>query len=202
MIASDNQAYCWGYGGNGVLGNNSTANSLVPVAVYTTGVLSGKTIKSITVSYNYACSIASDDQAYCWGYNGNGRLGNNSTTNSLVPVAVYVNGALSGKIITSIESGNQGQHTCAIASDNQVYCWGWNSYGQLGNSSFDQSLVPTSIYMSGALSGKTIKNVSIGSYHTCVIASDNQVYCWGYNVYGQLGYPGYYSYPMATSALP
>ncbi|MGB4420609.1 MAG: hypothetical protein WBI29_02315, partial [Candidatus Saccharimonadales bacterium] len=91
-ISFSDQAYCWGAGANGRLGNNSTANSSVPVAVYTAGVLSGKTIKQIEPGYYHACAIASDDQAYCWGNNSSGALGNNSTTNSLVPVAVYTAG--------------------------------------------------------------------------------------------------------------
>ena len=56
-------------GGNssGQLGNNSTINSGVPVAVNTSGVLAGKTIKQISAGSSHTCAIASDDKAYCWG---------------------------------------------------------------------------------------------------------------------------------------
>ncbi len=104
-IGSDNLAYCWGYDWAG-LGNNSTGPSLVPIAVDTTGVLNGKTIKSIASSRIHTCAIASDNLAYCWGFNAMyGQLGNNSTTNSSVPVAVYTAGVLSGKTIKSIPAG-------------------------------------------------------------------------------------------------
>ena len=139
-IASDDKAYCWGYNSEGNLGNNSTANSKVPVAVNTSGVLAGKTIKQISSS----CAIASDDKAYCWGSNDFGRLGNNSTANSRVPVAVNTSGVLAGKTIKQISAG--GTHTCAIASDDKAYCWGVGL--ALGNNSINNSLVPTHVYAS------------------------------------------------------
>ena len=185
VIASDDNAYCWGTGMNGALGNSSTTQSTVPVAVNTAGVLSGKTIKTISASGRHACVIASDDKAYCWGRNTNGQLGNSSTTQSTVPVAVNTAGVLSGKTIESIEAGDS--HTCAIASDDMLYCWGSNTNGQLGNSSTTQSTVPVAVNTAGVLSGKTAKVVSAGTSHTCTIASDDKLYCWGWNNYGELG---------------
>jgi prepilin-type N-terminal cleavage/methylation domain-containing protein len=185
VIASDNQAYCWGLNSYGRLGNNSTVNSSIPVAVYTAGVLSGKTITAISTGGSQACVIASDGQPYCWGFNFNGQLGNNSTTQSLVPVAVYTSGVLSGKTITSISTA--GSQVCVVASDNQADCWGFNTMGQLGNNSTTDSHAPVAVYNSGVLSGKTLTSVTVGYSHTCVLSSNNQGYCWGYNYYGQLG---------------
>ena len=184
-IASDNQAYCWGYNASGQLGNNSTAQSTVPVAVNTAGVLSGKTLLSLSSGRDHTCVIASDNQAYCWGDGGSGRLGRNSISASTVPVAVNTAGVLSGKTILAVAAGRS--HTCAIASDNQAYCWGLNTNGQLGNNSTTQSLVPVAVNTAGAFSGKTIKSITTGVYETCAIASDNQAYCWGLNTNGQLG---------------
>ena len=185
-IASDGLAYCWGLNAHGQLGNNSTTQSLVPVAVNTVGVLSGKTIKSIATGNSHTCAIASDDQVYCWGYGWNGQLGNNSTTQSLVPVAVNTAGVLSGKTVKSITSGDI-DTTCAIASDDLAYCWGMNSEGELGNNSTVKSLVPVAVNTAGALNGKTIKSITMGTIHVCAVASNSQVYCWGYDGYGQLG---------------
>src|SRR5665648_62146 len=184
-VASDNQAYCWGHNGEGELGNNSTTNSSIPVAVYTNGVLNGKTVKSISVGTNHTCVIASDDQVYCWGLNSSGQLGNNSTNQSMVPVAVNTTGVLSGKTIKAITAG--AAHICAIASDNQVYCWGLNYAGSLGNNSDSQSSIPVAVYAAGVLNGKTIKSVVADHYTTCVITFDSGAYCWGYNYYGGLG---------------
>ena len=86
---ADGQAYCWGDNTNGQLGNNSTTQSLVPVAVNTSGVLAGKTVTSISAGNSHTCALA-DGQAYCWGVNTNGRLGNNSTTQMFIPTSVSI----------------------------------------------------------------------------------------------------------------
>ena len=186
VVASDDNAYCWGENMKGQLGNNSTANSSVPVKVDTSGVLAGKTIKQISTGHYHTCAVASDDKMYCWGENNNGELGNGSTVDSRVPVAVNMTGVLVGKTIKQISTGPS-YHTCVIASDNKIYCWGSNNYGQLGNNSTANSGVPVAVNMTGVLAGKTIKQMSVGTYNTCVIASDDKVYCWGSNAYGQVG---------------
>jgi alpha-tubulin suppressor-like RCC1 family protein len=179
---ADGQAYCWGDNSHGQLGNNSTTDSSVPVAVDVSGVLAGKTVTSIAAGGDHTCAVA-DGQAYCWGYNVFGVLGNNSTTDSSVPVAVDVSGVLAGKTVTSIAAGDD--HACAVA-DGRAYCWGLGGYGELGNASTTSSSVPVAVDVSGALAGKTATSIDAGSVHTCGVA-DEQVYCWGYNALGELG---------------
>lgn len=184
-VTSDGGVYCWGYNSNGQLGNSSTTQSLVPVAVNSAGVLLGKTVTQVDAGMYFTCARTSDGQAYCWGANSNGQLGNNSTTQSTVPVAVNTTGELSGKTVAYIDAG--WYHTCAITSDAQAYCWGYNSDGELGNNSTTQSNVPVAIYTAGVLSGKTIIDISAGGYHTCAVSSDGGAYCWGYNYDGEIG---------------
>ena len=185
VIASDDKAYCWGHNGFGQLGNNNTVNSLNPVAVDTAGVLASKTIKQIASGGISSCVIASDDKAYCWGSNNFGQLGNGNLKNSSTPTPVSTTGVLAGKTIKQITAGNS--YFCVIASDDKAYCWGSNSSGQLGNNSTINSGVPVAVNTSGVLAGKTIKQISAGSSHTCAIASDDKAYCWGSNSSGELG---------------
>ncbi len=187
VIASDDKAYCWGSNNFGQLGNGNLKNSSTPTPVSTTGVLAGKTIKQITAGNSYFCVIASDDKAYCWGGGRRGALGNGSTLSLVIstPTPVSTTGVLAGKTIKQITAGTE--FTCAIASDDKAYCWGSNSSGQLGNNSTINSGVPVAVNTSGVLAGKTIKQISAGSSHTCAIASDDKAYCWGSNSSGQLG---------------
>ena len=87
---ADGTVYTWGYNNYGQLGNGNTGTgSNVPVAVYTSGVLSGKTITQVAAGYFHSIALASDATVYTWGYNYYGQLGNGNTgTDSNVPVAV------------------------------------------------------------------------------------------------------------------
>jgi alpha-tubulin suppressor-like RCC1 family protein len=174
--------YCWG---NGSLGTNATSASAVPVAVDTSGVLSGHTVTDISTGMGHSCVIA-DGSAYCWGDNSYGDLGNGSTTASTLPVAVTFTSAaavVNGATVTGIGAGTS--HACSVASG-AVYCWGNNQYGQLGNGQVTNSNQPVAVDTSGVLKGKTVTAISSGDSHTCAVAS-GAVYCWGYNNYGQLG---------------
>jgi len=144
-VTTTGAVYCWGYNGNGQLGNNSTTNSNVPVQVEGvggTGLLSA--ITSIAAGWQHTCALTTTGAVYCWGDNYFGQLGNNSTTNSNVPVQVEGvggSGLLSG--IASIAAGPE--HTCAVTTTGAVYCWGYNGYGQLGNNSTTNSNVPVQV---------------------------------------------------------
>lgn len=182
--------WCWGSGASGRLGNGSTSNSLVPVKVSRdTGVMAGKIDTSVAVGVEMACAVSSG-RAYCWGANTSGKLGNNSTTNSSVPVAVVTSTGMSSPV-KQIAAGNN--HACALTVDGDVYCWGANNYGQLGMGAITtQSLTPVRVAGIGAYAGRTVTNIatSIYSDSTCAIASTGagpRAYCWGYNASGQLG---------------
>jgi alpha-tubulin suppressor-like RCC1 family protein len=186
-LDSDGKVYAWGDNSSGQLGDNSTTDSSVPVAVTTSGALSGKTITAVAGGTKHSLALDSDGKVYAWGWNSSGQLGNNSTTDSSVPVAVTTSGALSGKTITAVAQGSHSRHTVALDSDGKIYAWGINSSGQLGNNSTSTSSVPVAVTTSGALSGKTIRALAAGADHTIALASDSTVYAWGENNYGHLG---------------
>ena len=141
------------------------------------GTVNGaRSFNQISAGESHTCAIASDNQAYCWGSDSYGQLGNGAITGTQVsPVAIDTSGVLAGKTVLSISVA--GDHTCAIASDNLAYCWGCDGSGQLGNgvTNSDQP-TPVAVDTSGVLSGKTVINMTTGSNFSCVIASDNQAY--------------------------
>jgi alpha-tubulin suppressor-like RCC1 family protein len=139
-LTSDGTVYTWGYNGFGQLGNGNNTDSNVPVAVITSGVLSGKTITQVAAGKYHSIALASDGTVYTWGRNNEGELGNGNNTNSNVPVAVVTSGVLSGKTITQVAAGKY--HSIALASDGTVYTWGRNNEGELGNGDNTNSNVP------------------------------------------------------------
>jgi alpha-tubulin suppressor-like RCC1 family protein len=178
---AEGQAYCWGDNDLGQLGDDTTTDSSVPVAV--ASPLAG-TITAITVGEYHTCAVA-EGQAYCWGSNFRGQLGDGTTNDSSVPVAVNTSGSpLEGKSVTTITAGTK--HTCAVA-DGQASCWGLNFYGQLGNGTITDSPIPVAVNTSGTpLDNESVTAISAGSGQTCAVV-DGRAYCWGHNSYGQLG---------------
>jgi len=166
-------AYCWGLNLYGQLGDGTTTTRRVPVAVVG---LEGKTVTAVTTGQVHSCALA-DGAVYCWGYNGYGDLGNGTTIDSGLPVAVQ---GLDGLAVSDIVGG--GHHTCAIA-DGALWCWGSNVYGELGDGTTIDRLTAVPVT---ALSALAVTAVAGGQDHTCAIAS-GLAFCWGSNRLGQLG---------------
>ncbi len=185
VIASDDQGYCWGFNMFGNLGDGTLVDAASPVAINTAGVLNGKLLRNVTAFVYNTCAIADDNLAYCWGANTNGTIGNGTQVDSNVPVAVDTTGVLSGRTIKGLLSGDS--TICSIADDNNVYCWGLNDKGQLGNGTYVDSYVPVAVSRSGVLNNKTVKNLKMAANTSCVLASDDKVYCWGDGSANNLG---------------
>lgn len=185
LVWADTRAAGWGSNSNGQLGNNSTTASQNPVSVNTSGVLVGKGIIAVSAGNNHSVALCTDGTVVAWGLNDAGQLGNNSTVNSLVPVAVNMAGVLSGRTVIAVAAGYQ--HTLVLCSDGRVFGWGSGGLGQLGTSPAANSLVPVAVNTSGMLSGKTVIAIAAGFWHNVALCSDGTVVSWGYNGTGQLG---------------
>lgn len=121
-----------------------------------------------------------------WGSNANGQAGNNSTVTGPVPMPVDMTGVLAGKTITAISSG--GEHSLVLCSDGTLAAWGYNHYGELGNSSTTDSSAPVLVNTSGVLAGKTSVAITTGLDHNIALCSDGTLVSWGYNNFnGSLG---------------
>ena len=176
-LTTTGSAYCWGWGGNGQLGTGFRAAGRAPLASAQAprAVAGGHTFAMVAAGFGRACGVTTDGEAYCWGDNTWGQLGDGSTASSLVPVLVA-----GGQRFARVTLG--AYHACGVTTSNAVYCWGGNGQGQLGDGSGASSLSP--VLASGTLS---FQSVRAGSYHTCGVTTANVGYCWGYNDYGQVG---------------
>jgi alpha-tubulin suppressor-like RCC1 family protein len=192
--------FCWGAGGDGVLGNGTTSDSSVPVAVQTTSVLAGETLTGISAGSSHVCAVDSVGHGYCWGSNANGELGDGTTTSSSVPVRVLApgpvargplvrgslaRGLFTGRRLTRISAGLF--HTCALTRAGAAYCWGSGYVGELGTGSIADSSVPVAVYAGGVLAGTRLTRISAADTHTCATDRAGAAYCWGANYTSQLG---------------
>jgi alpha-tubulin suppressor-like RCC1 family protein len=164
---------CWGDNESGELGDETTIDRYSPVAV--SGLGSG--VAAVSVGGAHTCALTSGGGVICLGGNDFGQLGDGTTTERHVPVAV--SGFASGAAALAAGSG----HTCALTSAGGVKCWGDNGSGQLGDGTTTERHTPVAV--SGLASG--VAAISAGDFHTCALTSAGGVKCWGRNADGQLG---------------
>ncbi|MBZ5734915.1 hypothetical protein K8Z61_10445 [Nocardioides sp. TRM66260-LWL] len=186
-LATDGTIHAWGSNSAGQLGDGTTTNRATAVAVTTAGAsLAGKTITAIAAGSLHTLALASDGTLHAWGNNGSGRLGDGTTTNWSAAVTVRTAGtSLAGKTITAIAAGNS--HSLALASDGTVHAWGFNTSGQLGDSTRVAHGTAAQVTTGTSLAGKTIIAIAAGSSHNLALASDASLHAWGLNSDGQLG---------------
>ncbi len=171
-IVAGGAVKCWGWNYHGQLGDATALNRFVPADVY--GLAGG--VQAIAAGRRHTCALRDDGGVSCWGGNETGQLGDGANSTRYKPVGVQ--GLHSAAQLLAAGSS----HTCAALADGSVQCWGWNTFGQLGDGTVSFSGWPVPVAGLGgaaALSG--------GYAHSCALLADGSVSCWGWNVYGQDG---------------
>ena len=132
-VTLDDQAYCWGDGESGQIGNGKRNRSLWPRAVS-----GGLTFDRVSAGENHTCAETSGNQAYCWGFYLGGDANSPSYEAHVVPAAV--GGGLS---FSQLSAG--GDLTCGRTGAGAGYCWGANDVGQVGDGTTTARAVPTAV---------------------------------------------------------
>lgn len=172
-LRNDGTLWSWGNNGNGQLGDGTTANRAVPRQLPEMSGVTG--IVAVAAGGRHNVIVMGNGTVWTWGDNGNGQLGNGST--SFAEHFVLVRDAAA---ISAVEAG--GNHTVMLKTDGTVWTWGKNSYGQLGNGTLANSSRPVQV---AGLAGMTA--VAAGASHTVALKYDGTVWAWGLNESGQLG---------------
>lgn len=197
-ILDNNTVKCWGANTSGQLGLGDVTTRGLSIAdmgdsLPIVALGTGRTAKAIAAGSSHTCAILDNDTLKCWGENGNGQLGRDSTTdwgraaNQMGDMLVAINLGTS-RTAKAVAAGYS--HTCAILDDNTVKCWGGNVNGQLGLgatgnrgiSAGQMAALPTV----NLGTGLTAKAISL-SGHSCAVLSNNSIKCWGGNGSGELG---------------
>jgi alpha-tubulin suppressor-like RCC1 family protein len=177
--------WCWGRNNVGQLGTGNFENPQVnPIQVGT-----DTTWKTISAGGEHTCATRANGTLWCWGRNDQGQLGVGSIGASQnIPIQVGTN--------TTWNSVSLGAYTtCATRTDGTLWCWGSNTSGQVGNGGLVSP--QTSPVQIGT--NTTWNRVSSGGSHACATRTDSSVWCWGSNVYGQLGF-GHLISPQTSPA--
>ncbi len=144
---------------------------------------------------SHSCALLADKTVSCWGANGVGQLGNGTTENASIPQAVtglsnvIAIAASATVVLMSPSAGLEGgRHSCALLNDGTVWCWGENSWHQLGPKAPSSQIcdepcspIPVAVELNNVVA------IATGGAHSCARLKDGTVWCWGSNDMGQLG---------------
>ena len=186
LVFRNNSAMTVGYNGFGQLGDGTLVTRSIATFVPGLGHLVGG-----SAGGEHTLVFGNNSSVMAWGYNLYGQLGSAavSTTGtaaySPLPVKVPLHG-----IVTAVAAG--GFHSLAVANG-VAYGWGYNGYGQVGDGTFVNQLVPVPVKNGlggtplGSAPQAAVTQVAAGGSHSLALLGDGTVWVWGYNQWGQLG---------------
>ena len=166
-ITTAGEAKCWGKNLYGRVGDGSNTR-IIPSPVTVAGLAAG--VLAISPGDEHTCAITEGGSVKCWGNNGFGQIGDDTTRNKNSPTDVT--GLANG--IRAIAAGSS--TSCAVTESNSVSCWGW-----IGLQDYYLSPHPVDGLE------RDIAAISVGADHICGLTLDGVVKCLGENEHGQLG---------------
>jgi len=179
-ILDDGSVWCWGSNNNGGLGVGNMSSGSWAYSPNQALLPSGLAAVSISLGAGHSCVVVDDGRAFCWGYNGDGNIGDGTSgTNRVSPTEV--SGTAS---YVSISAGSN--HNCAITNTGTVKCWGdnWNQALGLGYYTANDQTTPQDAALPA---GIDVSSISLGQTHSCAVLETMSVYCWGKDDNLQLG---------------
>jgi alpha-tubulin suppressor-like RCC1 family protein len=193
------QLYCWGR-----LPGQSTATSVFAGIQSVLIPPQNLVVNGLAVGQDHICLTDLGGVGFCTGINLHGQLGDGTTAPNSPAVGTYLAIAAgpSGVRHWALISAGQ-SHSCGVLKADPAgvvkqmpFCWGLNTSGQLGRTTFSTSPdyfgTPDTVKFAGVVTGVDSASITTGAQHSCVIAKlplgvAGNVYCWGDNGYGQLG---------------
>jgi alpha-tubulin suppressor-like RCC1 family protein len=159
--------FCWGE--SLVAPYSATAATPYPVG-------NAPAFVSLTVGNGHACGLTSAGAAYCWGNNDSGQLG----LGTLSGMQGEPGPVAGGLVFTILSAGDY--FTCGLTTDQRIFCWGNNTFGQIGDGGTITRLAPVAVSTTSHFT-----TLAAGFRHVCALATTGTTFCWGENDTGQLG---------------
>ena len=135
--------------------------------------------QQVSAGQLHTCGVTTSGHAFCWGFNVSGQLGAGSR-NAGTPREVGGTSAVAEWVAPSAG----GSHTCATRTSGRLFCWGADTYGQLGDGSTGG---PTTTPREVSGASTDWASVDAGYSHTCGLRTTGRLFCWGQDRYGAIG---------------
>lgn len=167
----DGRVFCWGRNNNGEAGIGMTGEALrTPQEV-----MGLRGVAQLAVGQAHACARVRGDGVWCWGNNHLGQLGDGTRIARAAPVRVAEPELLDAKWIVAAPGGS---HTCALDGRGRLWCWGANTFGQVGTGAMaTEILSPTRVVI--PMGVEPMERVRLGDSASCALSETGAVWCWG-----------------------
>jgi alpha-tubulin suppressor-like RCC1 family protein len=188
-LSNFGRVFSWGSNSNGQLGTITETSKLIPYEITNSfNLTTGDSIIGISLNRDNASAISSYGRIFTWGENNFGQIGDGTLSNKSLPNEITKNFELNeGDRIIKI-SFSHGGHAAAISDFGEVFTWGRNVGGQLGDNTTINKSTPNNITSKIRLSQQDkIIDVSLGIFHSSALSLSGKVFTWGSNLNGQLG---------------
>jgi alpha-tubulin suppressor-like RCC1 family protein len=173
-LTSDGRVWAWGYNAYGQLGDGTWTDRATPVQL---PAFSTNTVTAVSAGAIHSLALTADGRVWAWGYNGNGQLGDGTSTSRNTPVQAMVVGR-----VVQIAAGD---HSLVRSSDDAFWAWGYNASGQLGDGTTSSRVIP--IRAPFPPGGVTVAAGNASSLATALEGGVAVTLAWGANGNGQLG---------------
>ncbi|MEO8199412.1 MAG: hypothetical protein ABI679_02720, partial [Gemmatimonadota bacterium] len=174
-------AWCWGSDTYGELGSDAVDTSCGGIACVGTPVraATGLTFTSLAAGVSFTCGLTANGTVYCWGLNDTGQLGtSNDVTCGGIRCSPAPALAAGGAKFGAIAAGQQ--HVCALRTDGQAACWGYDGLLEDGRH-INAQFLPEVRARTGP---PPLVRISAGGYHTCAATEQGDAWCWGIDALG------------------
>jgi alpha-tubulin suppressor-like RCC1 family protein len=177
IVTKDDKTYAFGENGCARLG---FGHDRVVTEIQIVKELCDQQIIDFANGEYHCIARNSSGKVYCWGYNGSGLLGIGSQDESYhKPI---LNQYLNNEFVIDIKCG--AQNSIVLTNCGEVYAWGENNWGQIGNGCNDNQLIPIKVK---GFNNEKVAMISCGYYHSMALTEYGHFYSWGNNESGQLG---------------
>ncbi len=187
-LTSENRLFAWGSNYDGELGLGDNVDRFLPTEITSQFAFeTSEVITHISAGWYHSMIVTNLNKIYSFGSNTFGELGNNSTVSSNVPIDITHKFTFDDlETIQSIELGSS--MSGLVTSEDKVYTWGFNTYGNLGNGTFDLTKEPSDIVNQFSLNeNEVLTKISFGWNHGGILTNQGRIFFWGDNGYGQIG---------------
>lgn len=188
-LAVGGELYCWGFNGDAELGIGQLPQGSGPIfaSPMPVATVGNWTFRAVSTGMGHTCAVVLTGEAFCWGSNVDGRIGQGSHTTERFATPQQVRTTYT---FTTITSGRA--HNCGIGFSTRPVCWGSNHEGEVGVVggpviTTESSTIDSPEYVNNPVFGLGSVSIAAGGVHGCSVSAIGTAHCWGNNVFGQLG---------------